>query len=40
MYGCPGNVDELRQLVGVMQECGLGNGFDPGPAALAFERSL
>jgi len=40
MYGCPGNVDELRQLVGVMQERGLGNGFDPGPAARASSRPL
>jgi hypothetical protein len=40
MYGCPGNVDELKQLVGVMRERGLGNGFDPGPAARASSRPL
>ena len=40
MYGCPGNVDELKQLVSVMQETGLGNGFDPGPAARASSRPL
>lgn len=40
MYGCPGNVDDLKQLVGVMRERGLGNGFDPGPAARASSRPL
>jgi len=30
MYGAPGEVDKLRQLVGVMREQHLGNGFDPG----------
>jgi hypothetical protein len=33
MYGCPADLEELRQLVGVMREKGLGNGFDPGPTA-------
>lgn len=33
MYGCPGSLDELKQLVTLMREKGLGNGFDPGPAA-------
>jgi hypothetical protein len=32
MYGTPGELESLKQLVGVMQEQGLGNGFDPGPA--------
>ena len=40
MYGCPGNVDELKQLVAAMREKGLGNGFDPGPAARAGNRPL
>ena len=40
MYGCPGGVEELKQLVGVMQEKGLGNGFDPGPTARASSRPL
>ncbi len=40
MYGCPGNVEELKQLVGVMREKGLGNGFDPGPTARASSRPL
>ena len=38
MYGCPGNLDELKQLVDVMREKGLGNGFDPGPTARASSR--
>jgi hypothetical protein len=40
MYGCPGSLDELKQLVSVMRERGLGNGFDPGPAAFASSRPL
>jgi hypothetical protein len=40
MYGCPGNLDELKQLVNVMREKGLGNGFDPAPAARASSRPL
>lgn len=40
MYGCPGSVDELKQLVAVMREKDLGNGFDPGPAARAANRPL
>lgn len=35
MYSCPGDLKGLRELVGVMQAEGLGNGFDPGPAAGA-----
>lgn len=31
LYGAPGELDKLRQLVGVMQDQTLGNGFDPGP---------
>jgi hypothetical protein len=31
MYGAPGGLGRLRELVGVMREQGLGNGFDPGP---------
>ncbi len=31
LYGAPGALDKLRQLVGVMQDQTLGNGFDPGP---------
>jgi hypothetical protein len=31
MYGTPGELEALRQLVGVMREQKLGNGFDPGP---------
>src|SRR5579862_9569585 len=40
MYGAPGDVDGLRQLVGVMQSQKLGNGFDPGPAARASAKLL
>jgi len=29
MYGAPGELDKLRQLVGVMRAQKLGNGFDP-----------
>ena len=32
MYGAPGEMDKLRQLVQVMREQKLGNGFDPGPS--------
>ncbi len=32
MYGTPGELSPLRQLVAVMRERELGNGFDPGPA--------
>ena len=32
LYGAPGEMDKLRQLVQVMREQKLGNGFDPGPS--------
>ena len=31
IYGAPGELEPLKQLVQVMQEQHLGNGFDPGP---------
>ncbi len=31
LYGAPGELDKVRQLVAVMREEHLGNGFDPGP---------
>ncbi|HVV71509.1 MAG TPA: hypothetical protein VHI52_08430, partial [Verrucomicrobiae bacterium] len=31
MYGTPGDLDPVKQLVKVMQQEHLGNGFDPGP---------
>ncbi len=40
MYGAPGDVDGLRQLVNVMRGKNLGNGFDPGPAARASSKPL
>lgn len=40
MYGTPGDVDQLKQLVDVMKEKHLGNGFDPGPAARAAAKPL
>ena len=40
MYGCPGELDKLKQMVGVMQEKGLGNGFDPGPTACSASKPL
>ena len=40
MYGHPGELERLKELVAVMRECGLGNGFDPGPAARAASRPL
>jgi len=35
MYSCPGDLEGLKELVGIMQREQLGNGFDPGPAAHA-----
>lgn len=35
MYSCPPDLPSLNQLVAVMKEEGLGNGFDPGPPAYA-----
>ncbi len=40
MYGCPGEVIHLEELVHVMRDKGLGNGFDPGPSARAGSRPL
>ena len=40
MYGHPGELERLKELVVVMRERGLGNGFDPGPAARASSRPL
>ncbi len=40
MYGCPGDLAGLRGLVAAMREKGLGNGFDPGPAARAASKPL
>jgi len=31
MYGVPGELDKLSQMVGVMRDQKLGNGLDPGP---------
>ena len=38
MYGCPEDVTALRALVECMQTHNLGNGFDPGPFAVARNR--
>ena len=32
MYGVPGELEKLRELVAVMRDQKLGNGFDPGPS--------
>jgi len=40
MYGCPGNLEELKEMVAVLHERHLGNGFDPGPTARAPSRPL
>ena len=40
IYGCPGELTRLRQLVAVMREQELGNGFDPGPPALHRSKAL
>lgn len=40
LYGTPGNPATLRELIEVMRERGLGNGFDPGPAARAPSKPL
>lgn len=40
LYGCPDNVTQLQEVVAVMRERGLGNGFDPGPSADAASRPL
>ena len=40
LYGCPGNPDEVKRLIATMKEKGLGNGFDPGPTAVAANSAL
>lgn len=40
LYGCPGNLEEVKHLVVHMKEIGLGNGFDPGPATVAANADL
>jgi hypothetical protein len=40
MYGTPGDLPTLTQLVRVMKDKRLGNGFDPGPAARASSKQL
>ncbi len=34
LYGAPGDLNHIRQLVMVLREQHLGNGFDPGPTPL------
>jgi hypothetical protein len=40
LYGAPANLQELKEVVNVMQQKQLGNGFDPGPSAVASSRPL
>jgi hypothetical protein len=40
LYGCPAQLKTLKELVQVMQESGLGNGFDPGPIGGAQSKPL
>jgi hypothetical protein len=40
MYGCPGQLESLKELVRIMREKGLGNGFDPGPFGTAASKPL
>jgi len=40
MYGCPGELDQVKSLVAFMEDTGLGNGFDPGPGAVAGNAAL
>lgn len=40
LYGTPGTLGELKQLIEVMKAKHLGNGFDPGPAARATAKPL
>ncbi len=35
MYNAPGELDKIQQLVRIMREQKLGNGFDPGPSPSA-----
>jgi hypothetical protein len=40
LYGAPGELEQLKQLVQVMQEQHLGNGFDPGPTPNPASKSI
>lgn len=40
LYGAPGELKELRELVSVLREHHLGNGFDPGPGLQPAARPL
>ena len=40
MYGCPDQLEPLKELIKVMQKEGLGNGFDPGPFGSARSKPL
>jgi len=40
LYGCPGQLEPLKELVEVMRKEGLGNGFDPGPFGGASSKPL
>jgi len=40
LYGCPGDLKEVKHLVAHMKEIGLGNGFDPGPTTVAANANL
>lgn len=40
LYGSPGEVSELKSLIAVMKQKGLGGGFDPGPGAGAQSAKL
>jgi hypothetical protein len=40
MYGTPGDLGPLKELVRVMRELGLGNGFDPGPTPHPSQRAV
>jgi hypothetical protein len=40
LYGAPSDINALRQVVTVMQEKDLGNGFDPGPAARGANKPI
>ena len=40
IYGTPGELDRLKQLVDVMKKENLGNGFDPGPSSRADSKPL
>ncbi len=40
LYGCPDQLDSLKEVVAVMRDRHVGNGFDPGPSAVASSRPL